>query len=189
MGVAIGDYDRNGTMDIFKTNFAGDTSTLYANSGQRLLRGPDVRRAASASTRAGSAGAPASSTSTTTAGSTSSWRTATSIPRWRSSRRRRPTSSARSSTAISGTAGSRTSRERLGAPATDAQGRPRRRLRRLRQRRRRGRRDQQRPRRPRPLPDGDAGRPNHWLHAEARRARTSNRSAIGARVRLRSRRA
>jgi len=34
MGVAIGDYDHNGTMDIFKTNFAGDTSTLYANSGQ-----------------------------------------------------------------------------------------------------------------------------------------------------------
>jgi hypothetical protein len=34
MGVAIGDYDHNGTMDIFKTNFAGDTSTLYSNSGQ-----------------------------------------------------------------------------------------------------------------------------------------------------------
>src|SRR3954465_10350684 len=34
MGVAIGDYDRNGTIDIFKTNFAGDTSTLYSNSGQ-----------------------------------------------------------------------------------------------------------------------------------------------------------
>jgi hypothetical protein len=34
MGVAIGDYDRSGTMDIFKTNFAGDTSTLYANTGQ-----------------------------------------------------------------------------------------------------------------------------------------------------------
>ena len=33
MGIAIGDYDRNGTMDIFKTNFAGDTSTLYANAG------------------------------------------------------------------------------------------------------------------------------------------------------------
>jgi hypothetical protein len=33
MGIAIGDYDRNGTFDIFKTNFAGDTSTLYANSG------------------------------------------------------------------------------------------------------------------------------------------------------------
>ena len=36
MGVAIGDYDRNGTMDIFKTNFAGDTSTLYANTGGKL---------------------------------------------------------------------------------------------------------------------------------------------------------
>ncbi|HXW08011.1 MAG TPA: CRTAC1 family protein [Vicinamibacterales bacterium] len=34
MGVAIGDYDRNGTMDIFKTNFAGDTSTLYSNTGK-----------------------------------------------------------------------------------------------------------------------------------------------------------
>jgi hypothetical protein len=34
MGVAIGDYDHNGTMDIFKTNFAGDTSTLYANTGK-----------------------------------------------------------------------------------------------------------------------------------------------------------
>jgi hypothetical protein len=34
MCVAIGDYDHSGTMDIFKTNFAGDTSTLYSNSGQ-----------------------------------------------------------------------------------------------------------------------------------------------------------
>jgi hypothetical protein len=34
MGVAIGDYDRSETLDIFKTNFAGDTSTLYANDGK-----------------------------------------------------------------------------------------------------------------------------------------------------------
>ncbi len=33
MGVGIGDYDRNGTLDLVKTNFAGDTSTLYANLG------------------------------------------------------------------------------------------------------------------------------------------------------------
>jgi hypothetical protein len=33
MGVAVGDFDRNGTLDIFKTNFAGDTSTLYVNTG------------------------------------------------------------------------------------------------------------------------------------------------------------
>jgi enediyne biosynthesis protein E4 len=32
MGVAIGDYNRDGRMDVFKTNFAGDTSTLYRNS-------------------------------------------------------------------------------------------------------------------------------------------------------------
>jgi hypothetical protein len=36
MGVAIGDHDRSGTLDIFKTNFAGDTSTLYANTGGGL---------------------------------------------------------------------------------------------------------------------------------------------------------
>ena len=34
MGLALGDYDRNGTIDIFKTNFAGDTSTLYTNTGE-----------------------------------------------------------------------------------------------------------------------------------------------------------
>jgi hypothetical protein len=34
MGLGIGDLDRNGTMDIFKTNFAGDTSTLYSNTGR-----------------------------------------------------------------------------------------------------------------------------------------------------------
>ena len=33
MGVGIGDFDRNGTSDILKTNFAGDTTTLYANMG------------------------------------------------------------------------------------------------------------------------------------------------------------
>jgi enediyne biosynthesis protein E4 len=33
MGVGVGDYDRNGSMDIVKTNFAGDTSTLYGNTG------------------------------------------------------------------------------------------------------------------------------------------------------------
>jgi hypothetical protein len=38
MGLALGDYDRDGTIDIFKTNFAGDTSTLYANSGDGLCQ-------------------------------------------------------------------------------------------------------------------------------------------------------
>jgi hypothetical protein len=34
MGVTAGDYDRDGWLDIFKTNFAGDTSTLYRNTGK-----------------------------------------------------------------------------------------------------------------------------------------------------------
>ena len=37
LGVAIGDYNRDGRMDVFKTNFAGDTSTLYANKPQSDL--------------------------------------------------------------------------------------------------------------------------------------------------------
>ena len=33
MGVAVGDYDGNGYMDIFVTNFSRDTNTLYQNLG------------------------------------------------------------------------------------------------------------------------------------------------------------
>ncbi|NDJ12963.1 MAG: CRTAC1 family protein [Acidobacteriia bacterium] len=33
MGVGVADYDCDGRFDIVKTNFAGDTSTLYHNSG------------------------------------------------------------------------------------------------------------------------------------------------------------
>ena len=37
MGVSAGDYDRDGWLDIFKTNFSGDTSTLYRNTGKALF--------------------------------------------------------------------------------------------------------------------------------------------------------
>ena len=33
MGVAVGDYDNNGRLDIVKTNFMDETSTLYHNQG------------------------------------------------------------------------------------------------------------------------------------------------------------
>jgi hypothetical protein len=33
MGVTIGDYNGDGKLDIFKTNFSDDTSTLYRNNG------------------------------------------------------------------------------------------------------------------------------------------------------------
>jgi len=34
MGVAAADYDGDGYLDIVKTNFAGDTSSLYHNTGK-----------------------------------------------------------------------------------------------------------------------------------------------------------
>jgi len=34
MGVAVGDYDLDGHLDIFKTNFQGDTPDLYHNTGK-----------------------------------------------------------------------------------------------------------------------------------------------------------
>src|SRR5688572_9125001 len=37
MGVATGDYDGNGYLDIFVTNFAADTDTLYRNLGNMLF--------------------------------------------------------------------------------------------------------------------------------------------------------
>ncbi|HEX5236578.1 MAG TPA: CRTAC1 family protein [Silvibacterium sp.] len=33
MGVSIGDYNRDGNLDVVKTNFAGDTDSLYTNIG------------------------------------------------------------------------------------------------------------------------------------------------------------
>lgn len=37
MGVTAGDYDRDGWLDIFKTNFSGDTSSLYHNVGKAVF--------------------------------------------------------------------------------------------------------------------------------------------------------
>jgi len=34
MGVSVGDYNRDGLLDIVKTNFAGDTDSLYLNLGE-----------------------------------------------------------------------------------------------------------------------------------------------------------
>lgn len=44
MGVTVRDYDGNGFFDIFVTNFAGDTNTLYQNLGKMLFA--DVTSAA-----------------------------------------------------------------------------------------------------------------------------------------------
>jgi hypothetical protein len=38
MGVALGDYDNDGDLDIFVTHFSGDYNTLYNNDGNRFFR-------------------------------------------------------------------------------------------------------------------------------------------------------
>jgi hypothetical protein len=37
MGVGVGDYDLDGSLDIFKTHFADDTHVIYRNDGQGLF--------------------------------------------------------------------------------------------------------------------------------------------------------
>ncbi len=38
MGLGIGDYDNDGSLDIFKTHFSGDTAVLYKNNGKGSFR-------------------------------------------------------------------------------------------------------------------------------------------------------
>ena len=70
MGVAVGDYDNSGRFSLFVTNFSEEYNSLYHNDGDHFtdvsFRSQDRRRSACPT----SAGAPRSSTTTTTACST-----------------------------------------------------------------------------------------------------------------------
>ena len=71
MGVALGDIDADGALDILKTHFADDIPALYRDLGRGLFE--DVAtRPASACRTASCSGGRACRTSTTTAGWTSS---------------------------------------------------------------------------------------------------------------------
>jgi len=67
MGVSAADYDLDGNLDLLKTNFAGDTPSLYHNLGAATSRMPRSPRVW-ARTRNFWAGVADSSISTTTAG-------------------------------------------------------------------------------------------------------------------------
>ena len=68
MGVSAADYDGDGNFDIVKTNFAGDTSSLYRNLGRRHLRGHDFPGGPRPQHALPRLGRHVCSTSTTTAG-------------------------------------------------------------------------------------------------------------------------
>lgn len=78
MGVSIGDYNRDGNLDIVKTNFAGDTDSLYTNLGDASFEDRTYPSGLGVNTRLLGWGS-GSSTWTTTAGSTFSCQTGTSI--------------------------------------------------------------------------------------------------------------
>ncbi len=42
MGVAVADYDRNGTLDVFVTNFAGESNTFYRNDQGQFVDATSV---------------------------------------------------------------------------------------------------------------------------------------------------
>jgi enediyne biosynthesis protein E4 len=51
MGVAVGDYDLDGNLDIFKTHFADDTNVLYRNDGKGYFDDFTIRAGIGVETR------------------------------------------------------------------------------------------------------------------------------------------
>jgi hypothetical protein len=51
MGVAVGDYDLDGHLDIFKTHFSDDTNVLYRNDGKGYFNDVTIRAGLGVETR------------------------------------------------------------------------------------------------------------------------------------------
>jgi enediyne biosynthesis protein E4 len=51
MGVAVGDYDLDGNLDIFKTHFSDDTNVLYRNDGKGFFNDVTIRAGLGVETR------------------------------------------------------------------------------------------------------------------------------------------
>ena len=51
MGIATGDFDTDGRLDLFKTHFRGDTNALYRNNGKGYFRDVTIRSGLGVETR------------------------------------------------------------------------------------------------------------------------------------------
>jgi enediyne biosynthesis protein E4 len=51
MGIAAGDYDADGNLDLFKTHFRGDTNVLYRGNGKGAFRDTTIRAGLGVETR------------------------------------------------------------------------------------------------------------------------------------------
>jgi enediyne biosynthesis protein E4 len=51
MGIAVGDYDLDGSLDIFKTHFSDDTNVLYRNDGNGYFNDVTIRAGLGVETR------------------------------------------------------------------------------------------------------------------------------------------
>ncbi len=51
MGIAVGDYDLDGHLDIFKTHFSDDTNVLYRNDGKGYFDDVTIRAGVGVETR------------------------------------------------------------------------------------------------------------------------------------------
>jgi hypothetical protein len=51
MGLAVGDYDLDGHLDLFKTHFSDDTNTLYRNDGKGYFNDVTIRAGLGVETR------------------------------------------------------------------------------------------------------------------------------------------
>jgi len=51
MGVGLGDYDLDGTLDLFKTHFTDDTNVLYSNDGEGYFADSTIRAGIGVETR------------------------------------------------------------------------------------------------------------------------------------------
>jgi len=66
MGIALGDYNRDGKLDLFVTTFSDDNKTLYRNDGDAAFTDVSFRAGLGMTTIPFLIGAPASSISTMT---------------------------------------------------------------------------------------------------------------------------